>query len=51
MIITDHDPVMRRALEMVMADTFHRLCQWHIAHKMGDDWKSVPKQECNDEDP
>lgn len=35
-IITNQDPTVRRALEVVMLNTFQCLCQWHITHKMGD---------------
>lgn len=33
-IITDQDDAMNVAIAKVFPNTFHRLCKWHITHKM-----------------
>jgi len=37
-IFTDQDPVMAKAISLVMPDTYHRLCTWHL---MQNAWKHV----------
>ncbi|XP_078177445.1 protein FAR1-RELATED SEQUENCE 5-like, partial [Carex rostrata] len=32
-IITDQDPAMRKAIELIFPTTLHRCCQWHIMRK------------------
>ncbi|KAJ1688548.1 hypothetical protein LUZ63_019938 [Rhynchospora breviuscula] len=33
-IITDQDPAMRNAIEIVFPDAVHRCCQWHVMRKV-----------------
>lgn len=32
-IITDQDPAMKKAIEIVFPNTIHRCCQWHVMRK------------------
>ncbi|GAB2266713.1 hypothetical protein Dimus_037913 [Dionaea muscipula] len=36
MIITDQDPAMTKAIAVVMPDTHHRFCIWHIVNKFSE---------------
>lgn len=40
-IITDQDPVMKVELSHELPNTFHRLCKWHITHKICDKVEAV----------
>ncbi|XP_021985823.1 protein FAR-RED IMPAIRED RESPONSE 1-like [Helianthus annuus] len=33
-IVTDQDPAMKKAISAVFVDTRHRLCMWHVMHKL-----------------
>ncbi|XP_021998458.2 uncharacterized protein LOC110895447 [Helianthus annuus] len=33
-VVTDQDPVMKKAISVVFVDTRHRLCMWHVMHKL-----------------
>ncbi|KAL3627322.1 hypothetical protein CASFOL_028685 [Castilleja foliolosa] len=47
MIITDQDPTMRSAVELVLKDTMHRLCMWHITKKIPDKVVGLSKNEAS----
>ncbi|XP_021975296.1 protein FAR1-RELATED SEQUENCE 5-like [Helianthus annuus] len=32
--VTDQDPAMKKAISVVFVDTRHRLCMWHVMHKL-----------------
>ncbi|XP_022000690.1 protein FAR-RED IMPAIRED RESPONSE 1-like [Helianthus annuus] len=32
--VTDQDPAMKKAISAVFVDTRHRLCMWHVMHKL-----------------
>ncbi|XP_022040335.1 protein FAR-RED IMPAIRED RESPONSE 1-like [Helianthus annuus] len=33
-VVTDQDPAMKKAISVVFVDTRHRLCMWHVMHKL-----------------
>ncbi|XP_021979465.2 protein FAR-RED ELONGATED HYPOCOTYL 3-like [Helianthus annuus] len=33
-VVTDQDPAMKKAIPVVFVDTRHRLCMWHVLHKL-----------------
>ena len=33
-VVTDQDPAMKKAISVVFIDTRHRLCMWHVMHKL-----------------
>jgi len=33
-VVTDQDPAMKKAIEEVFTDSRHRLCMWHVMHKL-----------------
>ncbi|XP_022024460.1 protein FAR1-RELATED SEQUENCE 5-like [Helianthus annuus] len=33
-VVTDQDPPMKKAISAVFVDTRHRLCMWHVMHKL-----------------
>ncbi|XP_021987008.1 uncharacterized protein LOC110883599 [Helianthus annuus] len=33
-VVTDQDPAMKKAISAVFVDTRHRLCMWHVMHKL-----------------
>ncbi|XP_022014252.1 protein FAR1-RELATED SEQUENCE 2-like [Helianthus annuus] len=33
-VVTDQDPAMKKAISAVFVDTRHRLCMWHVIHKL-----------------
>ncbi|XP_021995749.1 protein FAR-RED IMPAIRED RESPONSE 1-like [Helianthus annuus] len=33
-VVTDQDPAMKKAISTVFVDTRHRLCMWHVMHKL-----------------
>ncbi|CAI9303517.1 unnamed protein product [Lactuca saligna] len=35
MVMTDQDPAMKKAIEIVFPYTKHRFCMWHITSKLG----------------
>lgn len=34
MVVTDQDPAMKKAIEIVLPHTKHRFCMWHITSKL-----------------
>nr|XP_043614777.1 protein FAR1-RELATED SEQUENCE 5-like [Erigeron canadensis] len=34
MVVTDQDPAMKKAIEVVLPESRHRLCMWHITQKL-----------------
>ena len=34
MVVTDQDPAMKKAIEIVFPYTKHRFCMWHITSKL-----------------
>ncbi|XP_035832024.1 protein FAR1-RELATED SEQUENCE 5-like [Helianthus annuus] len=33
-VVNDQDPAMKKAISVVFVDTRHRLCMWHVMHKL-----------------
>ncbi|XP_021991289.1 protein FAR-RED IMPAIRED RESPONSE 1-like [Helianthus annuus] len=33
-VVTEQDPAMKKAISVVFVDTRHRLCMWHVMHKL-----------------
>ncbi|KAK1425249.1 hypothetical protein QVD17_20597 [Tagetes erecta] len=33
-VVTDQDPAMKKAIEEVFSGSRHRLCMWHVMHKL-----------------
>ncbi|XP_035841569.1 protein FAR1-RELATED SEQUENCE 2-like [Helianthus annuus] len=33
-VVTDQDPAMKKAISVVFVDRRHRLCMWHVMHKL-----------------
>ncbi|XP_035837206.1 protein FAR1-RELATED SEQUENCE 1-like [Helianthus annuus] len=33
-VVLDQDPAMKKAISVVFVDTRHRLCMWHVMHKL-----------------
>ncbi|KAJ0599936.1 putative MULE transposase domain, FHY3/FAR1 family [Helianthus annuus] len=33
-VVNDQDPAMKKAISTVFVDTRHRLCMWHVMHKL-----------------
>ncbi|XP_035838232.1 protein FAR1-RELATED SEQUENCE 5-like [Helianthus annuus] len=33
-VVTDQDPAIKKAISAVFVDTRHRLCMWHVMHKL-----------------
>ncbi|XP_022024577.1 protein FAR1-RELATED SEQUENCE 4-like [Helianthus annuus] len=33
-VVTNQDPAMKKAISVVFVDTRHRLCMWHVMHKL-----------------
>ncbi|XP_021980508.1 protein FAR1-RELATED SEQUENCE 2-like [Helianthus annuus] len=33
-VVTDQDPAMKKVISVVFVDTRHRLCMWHVMHKL-----------------
>ncbi|KAK1407898.1 hypothetical protein QVD17_39525 [Tagetes erecta] len=33
-VVTDQDPTMKKAIEEVFSGSRHRLCMWHVMHKL-----------------
>ncbi|XP_022007900.1 protein FAR1-RELATED SEQUENCE 5-like [Helianthus annuus] len=33
-VVTDQDPAMKKAISVVFVNTRHRLCMWHVMHKL-----------------
>ncbi|XP_035834159.1 protein FAR1-RELATED SEQUENCE 5-like [Helianthus annuus] len=33
-VVTDQDPAMKKVVSVVFVDTRHRLCMWHVMHKL-----------------
>ncbi|XP_022014809.1 protein FAR1-RELATED SEQUENCE 5-like [Helianthus annuus] len=46
-VVTDQDPTMKQAIEVVFDKSRHRLCMWHIMKKVAD---KVGQELCNNED-
>ncbi|XP_035835709.1 protein FAR1-RELATED SEQUENCE 4-like [Helianthus annuus] len=34
LVVTNQDPAMKKAISAVFVDTRHRLCMWHVMHKL-----------------
>lgn len=34
LVLTDQDPAMKQAIEVVFPESLHRLCMWHITKKL-----------------
>ncbi|XP_076931059.1 protein FAR1-RELATED SEQUENCE 5-like [Bidens hawaiensis] len=47
MVVTDQDPAMKQAISLVLPNSRHRLCMWHIMKKLAD---KVGVALCNNED-
>ncbi|XP_076942859.1 protein FAR1-RELATED SEQUENCE 5-like [Bidens hawaiensis] len=46
-VVTDQDPAMKQAISLVLPNSRHRLCMWHIVKKLAD---KVGATLCNNED-
>ncbi|XP_076907757.1 protein FAR1-RELATED SEQUENCE 5-like [Bidens hawaiensis] len=46
-VVTDQDPAMKQAISLVLPNSRHRLCMWHIMKKLAD---KVGVALCNNED-
>ncbi|XP_076916857.1 protein FAR1-RELATED SEQUENCE 5-like [Bidens hawaiensis] len=46
-VVTDQDPVMKQAISLVLPNSRHRLCMWHIMKKLAD---KVGATLCNNEE-
>ncbi|XP_076951032.1 protein FAR1-RELATED SEQUENCE 5-like [Bidens hawaiensis] len=46
-VVTDQDPAMKQAISLVLPNSRHRLCMWHIMKKLAD---KVVVALCNNED-
>ncbi|XP_076917291.1 protein FAR1-RELATED SEQUENCE 5-like [Bidens hawaiensis] len=46
-VVTDQDPAMKQAISLVLPNSRHRLCMWHIMKKLAD---KVGATLCNNED-
>ncbi|XP_076915379.1 protein FAR1-RELATED SEQUENCE 5-like [Bidens hawaiensis] len=46
-VVTDQDPAMKQAISLVLPNSRHRLCMWHIMKKLAD---KVGVSLCNNED-
>ncbi|XP_076930607.1 protein FAR1-RELATED SEQUENCE 5-like [Bidens hawaiensis] len=46
-VVTDQDPTMKQAISLVLPNSRHRLCMWHIMKKLTD---KVSAALCNNED-
>ena len=33
-VVTDQDPAMKKAISAVFTEARHRLCMWHVMHKL-----------------
>ncbi|XP_071727060.1 protein FAR1-RELATED SEQUENCE 5-like [Rutidosis leptorrhynchoides] len=45
LVVTDHDPAMKEAIDLKFKHAKHRLCMWHISYKLRDKQQTPEKFE------
>ncbi|XP_076893263.1 protein FAR1-RELATED SEQUENCE 5-like [Bidens hawaiensis] len=44
-VVTDQDPAMKQAISLVLPNSRHRLCMWHIMKKLADKTDAISQSE------